>query len=73
MTITALNAVEMFNELVRQGYVVPINEHPDLTLPSAYRTVPTMTLSGTGYAEADRKVENAQLDSSTKGNIQDIP
>jgi hypothetical protein len=71
MTIVALNAVEMFRELIRQGFVTPASDFPDLTLPTTYRTVSTMTAAGTGQAGADQGSPHAQLDSAPKGNSAD--
>jgi hypothetical protein len=68
MSTNALNPVEMFNELIRQGFILPVGEHPDLTLPTAHRTVPTMTSSGTGAIQPSYEVSRAQLDSPSKGN-----
>lgn len=71
MSTHTLNPMEMFGELVRQGLVVPVGEHPDLMLPSAYRSVPTMTSSGTGHIRTMTESQGAKLDSATKGNIED--
>lgn len=37
-----LNAVRMYDELVRQGYVTLGFHNWELRMPTAYRTVPTM-------------------------------
>jgi hypothetical protein len=41
------NAVELFNELIRLGYVTPVSDQPNLMMPTMYRSVPSVTTSGT--------------------------
>jgi len=67
--MAGMNAVEMFNELVRQGYVVPVGVYPDLMLPTAQRSVPTMIASGTGQIRRDAGTNDAKLDRTSEGNI----
>lgn len=65
------NAVEMFNELVRLGYIVPSDLEPsELHTPTAYISVPTtlafatapVAIEGTGSAK------NAKLVARPKRN-----
>jgi len=46
----SMNELEMFEQLVRQGLVSPSLQYPDLTLPSAYRSVPSVGTPGTAQA-----------------------
>ena len=66
-----MTAVEMYNELVRQGYIKPASTDRDaMVMPSLYRPVATMTTTGTtpvtvdgsltGYAELGRGAEGDQ-------------
>jgi hypothetical protein len=43
-----MKALEMFNELVQKGYLVPVSEHPNLKQLSIYRSVPSTISGGTG-------------------------
>ena len=42
-----LRAIEMFNELVQKGYIIPVSEHPNLKPLSLYRSVPSIMTGGT--------------------------
>jgi hypothetical protein len=66
MNTNAMNAAEMFKELIRQGLVTPASDYPDLSLPTANRTVMTILSSGTAFSQAPRGSVNAQLDSATQ-------
>jgi hypothetical protein len=63
-----LKAIEMFNELVQKGYIVPANEHPSLKAMSIYRSVPSIMTSGSGTGSFSTGIGDAKLDSSAKGN-----
>lgn len=70
-----LNSIEMFDELVSRGYVIPANVEPASWMePTAYVTVPTSTAFVTPpVGGMDAKVtRNAKLGSrskrDTKGN-----
>lgn len=65
-----MTAVDMFNELVRQGLISPQRDYPDLTMPSIYRSVPSVTAAGTG-AEARGDVVDAQLGRGAQGDKPD--
>jgi hypothetical protein len=41
------NPVQKFNELVRLGHVTPRSDYADLSMPSLYRAVHSVTTSGT--------------------------
>jgi hypothetical protein len=63
-----LKALEMFNELVQKGYIVPALEHPNLKRLSIYHSVPSTISGGTGsFSVGDG---NAELDSSPEGDRQ---
>ena len=56
-------AVEMLNELIRQGYVVPIVENQIWGLPTAYHIVPTFTTADTDTAQPQfEEHTNAKLE-----------
>ena len=50
--------VEMLNELIRLGFVTSVTEYSHLIIPTAYRTVPSVTTSGS--APADFKLRQCQ-------------
>jgi hypothetical protein len=62
-------AIQMLNSLIQQGYIAPAENRPFFEIPTAYRTVPTMTASGTGTPQ--RASQNAELERSPEGNSQD--
>lgn len=64
----ALKALEMFNELVQKGYIVPASEHPNLRPLSIYRSVPSIITGGSGTGSFSTGTGNAKLDSSVKGD-----
>lgn len=39
--------VEMLNELIRLGYVTPVQDPQQLAMPSAYHSVPSVTTADT--------------------------
>ena len=65
-----MSPVEMFNELLRQGYVVPIAiDQNTMTMPSLYRSVPTMTTAGTvAISSSGELAQDAELGRGVKGN-----
>ena len=42
-----MTPIEMLDELIRLGYVTPVHDHSQLTMPSAYHNVPSVTTSDT--------------------------
>jgi hypothetical protein len=64
--------VEMFNELVQKGYIIPASVEPSGSMiPTAYITVPTATVFSTPVAPptAEKKVRaNAELGPRAKRN-----
>jgi hypothetical protein len=63
-----IRALEMFNELVEKGYIVPAGEHPNLKQLSLYRSVPSTISGGSGTGRFAVGGTNAELDSSPKGD-----
>jgi hypothetical protein len=68
-----LKAIEMFNEMVQKGYIIPASEHHSLKDMSIYRTVPSVMTSGSGNVAGSYSaaLPDAQLDSTPKGNSGD--
>jgi hypothetical protein len=64
----ALKALEMFNELVQKGYIVPANEYPNLKALSLYRSVPSIITGGSGTGSYSASAADAELDSSPQGD-----
>ncbi len=62
--------LEMLNRLIAMGLVTPVTEHPNLMMPTLYRTVPTMASSGTGHTSFDARHNDAELYGTNEGNIQ---
>lgn len=63
-----LKALEMFNELVQKGYIVPAGEHPNLRQLSIYRSVPSIMTSGSGAGSFSTGTGNAKLGRSNEGD-----
>jgi hypothetical protein len=63
-----LKALQMFNELVQKGYIVPTGEHSNLKPLSIYRSVPSVMTSGTGPTSFDAGQGDAKLDSPSERN-----
>lgn len=63
-----LKALEMFNELVQKGYVVPAGEHSNLKPLSIYRSVPSIMTTGSGTGSFSTGLSDAELDSSPEGD-----
>jgi hypothetical protein len=66
-TPTILN---IFNELVRQGHITPVEHMEDLRLPGEFVSVPTVVT----YATPDIPIlagahDNAKLEQRAKGNL----
>jgi hypothetical protein len=55
-----MTALEMLNELIRQGFIVPVGDqaNPDFSMPTAYESVESITTYGSEPVEGD---ENAEL------------
>jgi hypothetical protein len=70
MAKEALKALEMFNELVQRGYIVPASEYPNLKALSIYRSVPSIMTGGSGTGSFSAGGGNAELDSSPEGDSQ---
>jgi hypothetical protein len=69
--MTVLTAVEMFQEMVRRGYVVPARTEPSrLREPTAYVSVPTSLVFSTPpiRAPGSEGKTGAKLESRSKGN-----
>lgn len=67
-----LTAVEMLNELIRQGHVVPVApSSADFIMPSAYRPIDSATSYGTGDSGARVERANAELDGHTQRDQRD--
>jgi hypothetical protein len=64
-----LKALEMFNELVQRGYIVPVSEHPSLKEMTIYRSVPSTMTGGTGTGSySTTGAVDAELDLPVEGN-----
>ena len=70
--MTEKNPVEMFNELVQMGYLIPANLEPtNLMTPTAYISVPTALVFVTPPVLVSQEKggsANAKLGSRSKGN-----
>jgi hypothetical protein len=64
---TLATALEMFEELARRGLIVPSSARPDFTMPTAFRTVPTIVTYGTPDLPIQMGTGNAGLERGTKG------
>lgn len=61
---------EMFDDLIRQGYITPETDPSDLTLPGAFADVPSVITYGTPNVPVHMGVHsNAELDQRPTGNI----
>lgn len=63
-----LKALEMFNELVQKGYIVPVNEYPALKDMTIYRSVPSTMTGGTGTGSYSTVAPDAELELPAQGN-----
>jgi hypothetical protein len=65
--------VEMFNELIRQGYVTPVSEYPNLSMPTILRSVPSVYTAGTASVGTGQQggATDAELDSGSQGDQRD--
>jgi hypothetical protein len=63
--VEKMSPLDMFNELVRLGYIVP-GEPGDLAMPSAYKYVPSFTTGGTAVVTDQRGDRDAQLERNTQ-------
>jgi hypothetical protein len=62
--------LNIFNELVRQGHITPVEHMEDLRLPGEFISVPTVVT----YATPDIPIragahDNAKLEQRSKGDI----
>jgi hypothetical protein len=61
---------EMFDDLIRQGYITPEIDPCDLTLPGAYADVPSVMTYGTPNVPVQMGVHsNAELEQHTSRNF----
>jgi hypothetical protein len=64
-----MTAVEMFDELARQGVFVPVSGEDMYSMPSILRPVPTITTYGTSDPPLSLGAHiDAGLDKRTQGN-----
>lgn len=63
-----LKALEMFNELVQKGYIVPVREYPSLKDMTIYRSVPSTMTGGTGTGSYSTVAADAELELPAEGN-----
>ena len=66
-----MNAIEMFNELIRLGYFVPATVDPsNLMMPTAYVSLPTTLAFATPPMQisVSKDGRNAKLGARAKGN-----
>ncbi|MCY4396749.1 MAG: hypothetical protein OXC10_16610 [Rhodospirillaceae bacterium] len=54
-----MTPVEMLNELIRLGYITPADDASAISMPSAYQSVPNITVSDTDPAVEDIEKKNA--------------
>jgi hypothetical protein len=66
-----MTPLEMLNQLIRMGLITPVSEHPNLMMPTLYRSVPSVASSGTGYISIDEGRNDAELHGAYEGNSQD--
>lgn len=54
-----MTAVEMLNELIQKGYIVPVQNAiaPDFSIPTAYESVDSITTYGSAPLEDDADAE----------------
>lgn len=60
--------VEMFNELIKLGYIRPLVQHADLMMPNLLRTVPSVTTSGTATVSSAVGELDAELGGDAQGD-----
>jgi hypothetical protein len=65
-----MTAVDIFKELVRLGFVTPKSEYPDLRMPTMYRSVQSITTTGT-VESTPAKAADAKLELGPEGNSGD--
>jgi hypothetical protein len=63
-----LKALEMFNELVQKGYIVPLREYPSLKDMTIYHSVPSTMTGGTGTGSYSTVATDAELEPAAQGN-----
>jgi hypothetical protein len=62
-----MTAVDMFRELMKKGLITPTVEHADLRMPTAYRSVQTITTPGT-VETTPAQAADAQLERGPQGD-----
>jgi hypothetical protein len=63
-----MTAVEMFEELARRGAILPASIQTAFTMPTAYRTVPTIVTYSTPDLPVQMGTGNARLERSPSGH-----
>lgn len=65
----ALEVTEMFKDMVRQGYFVPVEQMEDLRMPGELPYVPSIATYGTPDMPATGGIVHAELEQRAERNF----
>jgi hypothetical protein len=64
-----LEVTEIFNELVRQGHISPVEQMEDLRMPGELPYVPSIATYGTPHMAATGGIVHAELEQRAERNF----